>query len=82
MGMFWLFGFIGIILYNVFNAGVNAKTLFYSMERQYGGTARSTFNEGLLIVYLITTLGIALTWPVSVPLIVVYRLGKRFAKES
>lgn len=79
MGLIYLIVFAAIIMYRVFKAGTYTKALFYSKGF---GTHRIEFNEGLVFVYIASTIGIASAWPIALPLIVIYRLGKRFAKES
>lgn len=79
MSLIYLTGFATIITYRVFKAGTNTKALFYS--KRYG-TQRIEFNEESVFLYIAATAGIASAWPIAIPLIVVYRLGKRFTKES
>ena len=79
MGSIWLLGFIAFILYRVFNAGMNSKSLFYRPPGRY--ETEPQFSENLVMGYVFTTFGFAVTWIISLPLYGIYLLGKRYQKE-
>lgn len=79
MASIWFFGIIGFILVRVFYAGMNSNTLFYRGP-MYGEKGPPRIDEGKVVGYIIITLGFSVTWPLSLPLIGVYMLGKRFNK--
>jgi len=70
--MIWLLGFIIVLVYSVFNAGRNTKSLFCNR----GGS----IDSGKVMFYVIGTLGLALLWPIALPGIGIYLLGKKLAK--
>lgn len=76
----WFFGFIGFILARTFYAGMNTKTLFYRAPK-YGETGRQVC-EDKVAGYMLLTLGFSITWPLSLPVIGIYMLGKHFSKEK
>jgi hypothetical protein len=80
MGSIWFFGFIGFILARTFYAGMNTKTLFYR-DPKYGETGRKVC-EDKVAGYMLLTIGFSVTWPLSLPVIGIYMLGKRFSKEK
>lgn len=75
MGSVWLFGFLAIILYRAFYAGMNSETLFYSYLPR-------GFSSVKIFDYILLSGGIAITWPISLPVIGIYKLGQRFNKEK
>lgn len=80
MGSIWLLGFIAFILYRVFYAGMNSKTLFYNPPGRYDDGPR--YSENKVMGYVFATLGFAVTWIISLPLYGIYLLGKRYQKEA
>lgn len=80
MGSIWLVGFIAIVLYRVFQAGMNSKQ-FYRVSPYYTDKGKIIFNDGAAFTYVAWTFFVGLTWLVSLPLIGIYKLGKRFQKE-
>jgi hypothetical protein len=81
MGSIWFFGFIAIILYRAFNAGMNSKSLFYR-EPRYGEKPVPHFDDNKVFGYALLTGAVALSWPLSLPLYGLYKLGERFKKEA
>lgn len=81
MGSIWFVGFIAFILGRAFYAGMKSKTLFYRLPR-YSEGKDLQFDEGKLFSYGFATLGMSLSWPVSLPVLGVYMLGKRYQKEA
>lgn len=77
----WFLGFIGIILYRVFNAGMNSADLFYR-DKQYSfeSVDELYFDENKVVSYAIYTFLASLTWPLTLPLYGVYKLGERRSK--
>lgn len=80
--MIWLIGVILYIVYNTFYAGMKSDNLFYVEKARYGSPTTKVFEGDLLFNYIVTTLGIGLTWPISLPVIGTYSLGKRYNKGS
>lgn len=85
MIMIWFIGFIAFIAYRVFNAGMNSKSLFYVTKTSYNyDTQRKEtglYYEGEKVFgYVLITLVFAVTWPLSLPAMGIYLLGKRYAK--
>ena len=83
--MIWLSGFLLVILYRTLNAGMKSDSLLYSDSREWddGFSKKLTvrkFDGEKLFFYVIITLGVGLTWPLSIPVLGVYLLGKRLAK--
>ena len=79
--MVWFAGFILFILYRAFNAGMNAKSLFYR-EPRYGEKPEPQFDEGKALFYALFTFGVGLSWPIAFPLLGMYLLGKRYDKGA
>jgi hypothetical protein len=77
----WFLGFVSFILFRAFYAGMNSKTLFYRDPRGYE-SAGIKFCEYRFFGYLLRSFVGAVTWPVSLPILGVYELGKRFNKEA
>lgn len=82
MGSIWLLGFIGIILYRAFYAGMKSKTLFYRESPYYGDNGKIIFNDNAAFSYAMWTFCAGFTWPISLPLIGIFMLGKRYQKEA
>ena len=80
--MIWFSGFVLFCIYRVFNAGMNSKTLFYRGPKYSFEDKGLHFDDGKLFTYAAVTFVIGITWPLSVPLIGIFLLGKRFAKEN
>jgi hypothetical protein len=76
----WLFGFLAIVLYRAFYAGMNTKTLFYR-DPKYGEVGPQ-ICEDKVGSYVILSIAFSLTWPISLPGIGIYKLGRRFSKEK
>lgn len=81
MGVVWILGFLGFILYRAFNAGMNKDVLFYrKSNRAYDRSGEMVFDSDYLLGYLIVTGAMALTWPFSLPIMGVYKLGQKYSK--
>lgn len=80
MSSIWLLGFITFIMGRAFYAGMKSKTLFYRLPRYSENGPQ--FDEGKLFSYSFATLGMSLSWPISLPVVGVYMLGKRYQKEA
>lgn len=78
MDNIWFIGFIGFILFRAFYAGMNSKSLFYRAPRY--GEIGDQLDESKLLGYCLVSFGFGLFWPVSLPLLGVYKLGQRFDK--
>ena len=74
----WFFGFIGVITASTFYAGMNSKSLFYR-DARYGEVGRQ-INEDRIAGYLLLTVGVAITWLLTLPVIGIYMLGQKFNK--
>lgn len=79
--MIWFIGFVAFIIYRAFYAGMNSKTLFYRDPRYAEGQDR-VFDDNKLVGYVLLTLGIGASWPISLPVLGVYMLGKRYQKGA
>ena len=73
--MFWFFGLSTILLGRTFYAGMRYKTLFY---REPGWQ----LDDDKVAGYILKTLAVALTWPLSLPLIGIFVLGQKFNKKE
>jgi hypothetical protein len=71
----WSIGFIVIVVARVFYAGMN----YDNIVKPRNGISDPFIR---LFEYGLTTVGVALAWPVAVPLYVVFKIGQRFKKES
>ena len=83
MGDIWLIGFLAIIVYRVFYAGMHTKQAFYrKSEWSWEDKDKLYFCEKKTIKYAFITFWTAFTWPIAAPLYGVYKLGKRYSKEN
>ena len=83
--MIWIVGTLAFIAYRVFNAGMNSKSLFYSTNSRYNYDSNKKelvqeVNGDKVFAYIAFTVGLGLTWPISLPAVGIYLLGKRYAK--
>lgn len=76
----WFVGFLAYIVYRVFNAGMNSSNLFYNPKGRYD--SGPTFSEDKVAFYIFKTIVAALFWPFVLPTVGVYKLGKRFNKDT
>ena len=76
----WLIGFFAFILYRVFNAGMNSKSLFY--RAPFYGEIDLQVDENKLVKYWLVSFVFGVSWPISLSLLGVYKLGQRFNKEN
>ena len=76
----WFYGAIVFILARTFYAGMNSKSLFYR-DPKYGEVGQQ-IDEDKAAGYMLLTVGFSLTWPLSLPLLGMFKLGKRFNKEK
>jgi hypothetical protein len=74
----WFLGFVGVIVYQAFNAGMNSKSLFYKTLERYGQKPTTVFDFDYVLVYMGFSLVGALFWPISG----IVMLGKKFRKEA
>lgn len=72
--MIWFIGFLGIVAYRVYKAG---QTDFQRDPDRYRGPG----IDYDVVIYIATTLGVAIAWPVVLPGYGIYRLGQKFRKE-
>lgn len=84
--MIWLIGLLAFIAYRTFNAGMKSDILFYTDRMEYTADYNKKelvrkLDEGKLFRYIYLTLGIAFTWPLSIPCMGIYLLGKRFTAK-
>ena len=79
--MVWLFGFIGLLLGRTFYAGLRYKTLFYRDPARYGEAGRQ-LDDDKVAGYIVRTVVVAVTWPLSLPLIGIFVLGQKFNKKE
>ena len=76
MGSVWFFGFVAFILGRTFYAGLRSKDLFYREPKRYGEQGRQ-LCEDRIAGYIVKTVTVSLTWPLSLPLIGLFWLGYR-----
>ena len=79
--MFWFFGFVAFLLGRTFYAGLRSKDLFYREPKRYGEIDRQLCEDRIL-AYALRTLAVALTWPISLPLIGIFVIGQKFNKKE
>jgi hypothetical protein len=78
--MFWFICLLTILLGRTFYAGMNYKTLFYR-EPGYRETSPQ-LDDDKVAGYLVRTAVVAVTWPISLPLIGIFVLGQKFNKKE
>ncbi len=76
----WFYGAIVYILASTFYAGMNSKTLFFRAPK-YGEVGHQ-IDEDKAAGYMLLTVGFSLTWPLSLPVLGMFKLGKHFNKEK
>jgi hypothetical protein len=81
MGSVWFFGFVAFILGRTFYAGLRSKDLFYREPKRYGEQGRQ-LCEDRIAGYIVTTVTVSLTWPLSLPLIGLFALGQKLNKKE
>jgi hypothetical protein len=79
--MFWFFGLATILLGRTFYAGLRYKTLFYRDPIRYGESARQ-LDDDMIAGYIVRTVIVAVTWPISLPLIGIFLLGQKLNKKD
>jgi hypothetical protein len=79
--MFWAFGLVALLLGRTFYAGLRYKTLFYRDTTRYGETRRQ-LDDDMIAGYILRTVIVAITWPISLPLIGIFVLGQKFNKKE
>lgn len=76
----WFYGAIVFVLARTFYAGMNSKKLFFRAPK-YGEVGHQ-IDEDKAAGYMLLTVGFSLTWPLSLPVLGMFQLGKRFNKEK
>ena len=79
--MFWAFGLVALLLGRTFYAGLRYKTLFYRDPKRYGETTRQ-LDDDMIAGYILRTVAVAITWPISLPLIGIFLLGQKLNKKE
>jgi hypothetical protein len=79
--MFWFFGLATILLGRTFYAGLRYKDLFYIDYMRQGKTVRQV-DDDLVAGYIVRTVIVAVTWPITLPLIGIFVLGQKFNKKD
>ena len=75
----WFYGFLAVIAYRVFAAGMNSKN-FYKVSPYRMDNGKIVLDEVAAFTYAWLTLVYAVTWMVALPVYAIFLLGKRFAK--
>jgi hypothetical protein len=75
-------GAIVYVLASTFYAGMNSKSLFYRDPKSYSSEVGRQIDEDKAAGYMLLTVGFSLTWPLSLPVLGMFQLGKRFNKEK
>jgi hypothetical protein len=78
----WTIGFIGIIGYRIFNAGMNTKALFYVTREPYGRKSYTVMEGEKVFAYIAWTCAAALFWMLAIPVYGLFLLGKKYSKEA
>jgi len=78
--MFWFIGLSTILLGRTFYAGLRYKDLFYR-EPGYRETSPQ-LDDDKVAGYLVRTVIVAVTWPITLPLIGIFVLGQKFNKKD
>jgi hypothetical protein len=81
MGSIWFFGLITILLGRTFYAGLHSKDLFYREPKRHGETGRQVC-EDKVAGYMLRTLGVSLTWPLTLPLVGLFVIGQKLNKKE
>jgi hypothetical protein len=76
----WFYGAGVYILASTFYAGMNSKTLFFRAPK-YGEVGHQ-IDEDKAAGYMLLTVAFSITWPLSLPVLGMFKLGKRFNKEK
>jgi hypothetical protein len=76
----WFYGAVVFVLARTFYAGMNSKSLFFRAPK-YGEVGHQ-IDEDKAAGYMMLTVGFSLTWPLSLPVLGMFQLGKRFTKEK
>ena len=76
----WFYIVIVLILARTFYAGMNSKSLFYR-DPKYSEVGRQIDGDKV-VGYMALTLVFSVTWPLSLPVLGVFKLGKRYSKEK
>jgi hypothetical protein len=79
--MFWFIGLLTILLGRTFYAGLRYKDLFYREPKRYGEQGQQVCEDKIL-GYTLRTLAVALTWPLTLPLIGIFVIGQKFNKKE
>ena len=77
---FWFLGFVSFVVYRIFNAGMNSKTLFYTPPGRYDNGP--SFSEDRVAAYCVKTIASGFLWPIVLPTVGIYKLGQRFNKDA
>jgi hypothetical protein len=76
----WFYGAIVFVLARTFYAGMNSKSLFFRAPK-YGEVGHQ-IDDDKAAGYMLLTVGFSLTWPLSLPVLGMFQLGRRFNKEK
>lgn len=74
----WFAGFLGILAYRLFDAGFNARKYFY----RYPNARDCDWDGELVFFYIAISILVSLTWLVTLPGIIIFKIGKRFNKDA
>lgn len=78
--MIWFLGFIVVIGSSLFYAGMESDSLFYRDDNFLKKVPVRKLCGEQVFVYVAATIVTALTWPLALPAIGLYLLGKKLAK--
>lgn len=77
----YIYGMLAIIVIAVFRAGYRFDQLFVSKSNSYSERPGTLYIDGdKIFVYIMKTGIITLSWPLSLPLVGVFWLGKNYNK--
>ncbi len=75
----WFLGFLGVIVYRVFNAGMNTKSLFYNADDARYRAGQLDVDR--VIFYIVKSVVSSLFWMFVFPGYGIFVLGRKYRKE-
>lgn len=82
MGGIWFFGFLAVVVYRVFDAGMHTTSLFYTLRsRGYREAETLEYDTDKVSKYILSTVGISIFWYLVLPGYTIFLIGQKFRKE-
>ena len=83
MGTIWFFGFLAVVAYRVFDAGMHTTSLFYTLRTgRYREAETLEYDTDKVAKYILTSFGAALFWFLVLPGYAIFLIGKKLRKED